>query len=382
MSKFGTILRDLRLERGLTQADVGEGIGVSPQAVSKWENENGLPDVTQLIPLADYFGVTVDALLGHDPDKDEREITAHIERLEGKLTDEGNWDAQMEENRAMLRKYPKDCRLMVQMCRILYFYPKQTGIDGTPESDRCADELVEWGEKVLRESTDSHLRNEAVRFLVYTLDIQGKFDKGKKYAEMMPPYELCRENLMQYLYEDDMEKLEFDQKFARTLFRDLVGFLNSHAGWLKDKTNTLEERLRLCVTVRILTEAYFPDRDYDLQMYDARFESYLTESEIYVELGRTEEALECLRKAVDTAEEMKSAAEQDGMHTAPFATTFSRKFAFYPGSLACEMKHYLKYPGRNESGIVQYFKNEKAKAFAETPGYKEQIARFESICDE
>ena len=58
MSKLGTILRDLRLERGFTQAEVGEGIGVSPQAVSKWENENGLPDVTQLIPLADYFGVT------------------------------------------------------------------------------------------------------------------------------------------------------------------------------------------------------------------------------------------------------------------------------------------------------------------------------------
>ena len=221
MSKFGTILRDLRLERGLTQADVGEGIGVSPQAVSKWENENGLPDVTQLIPLADYFGVTVDALLGHDPDKDEREITAHIERMEGKLTDEGNWDAQMEENRAMLRKYPKDCRLMVQMCRILYFYPKQTGIDGTPESDRCADELVEWGEKVLRESTDSHLRNEAVRWLVYTLEIQGKIDKGRKYAEMMPSYELCRENLMLFLCGDDAETVAFYSKFAGTLLGDV-----------------------------------------------------------------------------------------------------------------------------------------------------------------
>ena len=382
MSKFGTILRDLRLERGFTQAEVGEGIGVSPQAVSTWENENGLPDVTQLIPLADYFGVTVDTLLGHDPDKDEREIKAHIERLEGKLTDEGNWQAQMEENRAMLRKYPKDCRLMVQMCRILYFYPKETGIDGTPESDKCADELVEWGERVLRESTDSHLRNEAVRWLVYTLDIQGKYDKGRKYAEMMPPYELCRENLMQYLYEDDMEKLEFDQKFARTLFRDLIGFLNSHAGWLKDRTYTLEERLRLCDTVRTLTEAYFSDNDYDSQMYGARFESYLIESEIYVELGRTEDALDSLRKAVDTVEEMKASAGQDVMHTAPFATTFSRKFAFYPGSLAYEMKHYLRYAGRDDSGIVQYFKDEKAKAFAETSGFIEQIARFETLCSE
>ena len=221
MSKFGTILRDLRMERDLTQAEVGEGIGVSPQAISKWENENGLPDVTQLIPLADYFGVTVDALLGHDPDKDEREITAHIERLEGKLTDEGNWQAQMDENRAMLRKYPKDCRLMIQMCRILYYFPKQTGIDGSPESDRCADELVEWGEKVLRESTDSHLRHEAIRWLVYTLENQGKIDKGKKYAEMMPPYELCRESLMWFLYEDDADTMAFYSKFAGTLLGDV-----------------------------------------------------------------------------------------------------------------------------------------------------------------
>ncbi|MBQ4592588.1 MAG: helix-turn-helix transcriptional regulator [Clostridia bacterium] len=382
MSKFGTILRDLRLERGFTQAEVGEGIGVSPQAVSKWENENGLPDVTQLIPLADYFGVTVDALLGHDPDKDEREILAHIERLEGKLTDEGNWDAQMEENRAMLRKYPKDCRLMVQMCRILFYYPKETGIDGTPESDRCADELVDWGEKVLRESTDSHLRNEAVRWLVYTLEIQGEVDKGRKYAEMMPPYELCRENLMQYLHENDMDKLEYDQKFARTLFHDLIGYLNSHAGRLKEKTYTLEERLRLCSTVRALTEAWFPDGDYDPQMYGACFESYLTESEIYVELDRPEDALDSLRKAVDTTETMKAAAGQDGIHTAPFMTTFCRKFEFWPGSLAYEMKHYLKYTGRDGNGIIQYFKDERAKAFAETAGYKEQMARFETLCGE
>ena len=204
MSKFGSILRDLRLERDLTQVEVGEAIGVTPQAISKWETENGLPDVVQLIPLADYFGVTVDELLGHDPDKDEREITAHIERLEGKLTDEGNWQAQMDENRAMLRKYPKDCRLMVQMCRILYYYPKETGIDGSPESDKCADELVEWGEKVLRESTDSYLRNEAVRWLVYTLE-----------------YELCRESLMRYLCEDDAETMAFYSKFAGTLLGDV-----------------------------------------------------------------------------------------------------------------------------------------------------------------
>jgi len=236
MLNFGAIIRGLRIERGLTQAEVGDGIGVSSQAISKWENENGLPDVTQLVPLADYFCVTLDYLLGHNPDKNEQEILAHIERLEGRLTDEGKWFEQLEENRSMLRKYPKDCRLMLQMCRILYYLPKQTGIDGTREADKMADELVEWGDRVLRESNDAYIRNEAVRWIVYTLEIQGKTERSREYAEMMPSYDLCKENLMQNLFDDDMERLKFHQVFGERIFRDSVRFMMAHAGWLKDET--------------------------------------------------------------------------------------------------------------------------------------------------
>ena len=215
---------------------------------------------------------------------------------------------------------------------------------------------------------------------MYTLDIQGKFDKGKKYAEMMPPYEICRENLMQYMVEDDMEKLEFDQSFAQTLFRDLVRYLKCHAGWLKDKTYTLEERLRLCTMVRTLVKAYFPDGDYPWWGYGDLFESYLNESGIYVEMDRPDEAADSLRKAVDIVEWEKETAGAEQQHTAPFMTTFTLKRGINGTWWRSRMKYFLRHTGRDDSGIVLYFRNEKAKAFAETPGYREQIARFEALC--
>ncbi|MDE7327824.1 MAG: helix-turn-helix domain-containing protein, partial [Lachnospiraceae bacterium] len=52
-----------RKEKGLTQKELGEAIGVSSSAVSQWEN-GGMPDISLLPALSDILGVTVDALFG------------------------------------------------------------------------------------------------------------------------------------------------------------------------------------------------------------------------------------------------------------------------------------------------------------------------------
>ena len=59
----GPSLRKLRENRGLTQRALGEQIGVSDKAVSKWETERGLPDLTLLEPLSRALGVSVAELL-------------------------------------------------------------------------------------------------------------------------------------------------------------------------------------------------------------------------------------------------------------------------------------------------------------------------------
>lgn len=62
----GTLLRRLRLERGWTQRQAAELLGVSAQAVSKWERGQGCPDVGMLPRLAKIFGVSVEGILDGD----------------------------------------------------------------------------------------------------------------------------------------------------------------------------------------------------------------------------------------------------------------------------------------------------------------------------
>ncbi len=75
MSESGNmsaIIRSLRMERGWTQEELGERVGVSAQAVSKWETGQSLPDISQVPLLAKAFGVTTDLLFGlaEEPEPD------------------------------------------------------------------------------------------------------------------------------------------------------------------------------------------------------------------------------------------------------------------------------------------------------------------------
>lgn len=62
----------LRKRKGLTQDKLAELVGVTPQAVSKWENDSSCPDINIIPKLADIFGVSTDVLLGtaQMPDED------------------------------------------------------------------------------------------------------------------------------------------------------------------------------------------------------------------------------------------------------------------------------------------------------------------------
>lgn len=53
---IGNKIRELRKQRGITQEQLAESIGISFQAVSKWENNIALPDITLVPVLASYFG--------------------------------------------------------------------------------------------------------------------------------------------------------------------------------------------------------------------------------------------------------------------------------------------------------------------------------------
>lgn len=119
--KFAEFLYTLRKEKGLTQSELADKLGVTNKAVSKWETGEGYPETSQLVPLAEIFGVTVDELL-----KGERIIdseTSKGERVE-KFVKEESFDESDEHNRkaAMAGKIGELISSLIMISAIIVFF--------------------------------------------------------------------------------------------------------------------------------------------------------------------------------------------------------------------------------------------------------------------
>ena len=73
---FGDKLLLVRKDRGLSQEEVAEAVGVSRQAVAKWESGQGYPDIENLVALSDLFGVSIDRLVKPDSDTCAAELVS------------------------------------------------------------------------------------------------------------------------------------------------------------------------------------------------------------------------------------------------------------------------------------------------------------------
>ena len=61
---LGKTIKELRLEEGISQRELGERLNVCNQSISFWENGQREPDLDTLVKISEYFGVSVDYLLG------------------------------------------------------------------------------------------------------------------------------------------------------------------------------------------------------------------------------------------------------------------------------------------------------------------------------
>lgn len=69
---MGEIISSLRKERGMTQKDLAEQMGITDKAVSKWERDLSCPDVTTIPRLAEALNTTVERLLDVEPKTETR----------------------------------------------------------------------------------------------------------------------------------------------------------------------------------------------------------------------------------------------------------------------------------------------------------------------
>ena len=71
-------IKRLRKEKDITQETLADFLGISFQSVSKWERNESLPDITFVPTIANYFGVTIDELMGNDKIKAEEQIQKYF----------------------------------------------------------------------------------------------------------------------------------------------------------------------------------------------------------------------------------------------------------------------------------------------------------------
>lgn len=115
-------IRAQRKRRGLTQEQLAEAMNVSTAAVSKWETSLSTPDIDMVLQLADYFELSVDALLGY---------TSRSRRKEDMLTEAANCIVRHEYARAIemtedaLRRYPNHFDVVLAAARCHLFLQEE-----------------------------------------------------------------------------------------------------------------------------------------------------------------------------------------------------------------------------------------------------------------
>ena len=179
MKFFAQRLKKLRTDSQISQETLAKALGVSYQAVSKWEGAQNYPDVALLPAIADFFGVSVDYLLGVEPKRKQGQIEEILETVKTNLRT-GDLEKSAALLRAGLKNYPNNPSLLSELCHV-NFSLYCAGGDGA-----LLDETVEKAQWILQECRDDDIRFHTLELLAYSYNLLGKQDMALAVAERMP----------------------------------------------------------------------------------------------------------------------------------------------------------------------------------------------------
>ena len=193
----GANIRRKRLERNLTQEEVAMQLAVSSQSISKWERGEGYPDIEMLPPLAHYFGISVDELLGvSKPEKEARYAQINSEWSENNENGLHSENVHLMKN--SLKLYPNDPLLLVQLSTSL------EKLDGTAEEkDNYLRESIAVQEQIINYCDDCEVRAATLYNICFAYQKIGESEKAIAQAEKLPNLYKTRENALVYLLEGE-----------------------------------------------------------------------------------------------------------------------------------------------------------------------------------
>lgn len=181
---IGKSIKELRKERHMTQEQLSDLVGVSFQAVSKWENGIALPDITLVPRLAQIFGVTTDELFAYN----QKEIRDEIEQCvrDARKYIENDHKKGREILERALQKYPDNDILLNNL---LYFLNYST----------APDETIRIASKLIDRTTDYSIRYDALRFLAYAYHAKGDTAGAIAALEQIPEIYFTKSSEMAFV---------------------------------------------------------------------------------------------------------------------------------------------------------------------------------------
>ncbi len=188
---MGQIIKDLRKKNGFTQEDLAERLGVTYQAVSKWENDTGMPDISQVVPLASIFGVSTDILFGI-ADTTENEEALKIVQHAGSIEKYGEIETYLNAYDVLLdglKKYPNNLILMINCMHLgtSLSLPENGWIYAEERAKEIASETIRQANFIIANSNNITDILSARQILVFLYCSQGKFDLASNEAKSFPP---------------------------------------------------------------------------------------------------------------------------------------------------------------------------------------------------
>ncbi len=271
-------IKERRQEMGMTQSQLAELVGVTPQAISKWENGVGSPDISLIVPLANALRITTDELLEHK--NAFQELNKKWIRLMRKCD---IWQAPLEDLIALdndaISQYPNDD---------LFLWRRVNDEFKLARRKTDAEEKQEWlasAEEHCAELVDKDPDWEDPKHkMVEILMESGRTDEAIAWAHKCKSPD---EAMKDVLRGDDLRRHR--QRIIDNMLRDLLGEMRCKD---LDFLQASEDIIR----------AVFPDGNYQYY-YDSLMMIEYTRAKYYAALGDSAKTMEYLYRALDVAKE-------------------------------------------------------------------------------
>lgn len=223
---IGENIKKMRNQKGVTQERLAEGLGVTPQAISRWESGAGYPAIEYLPDLAGFFGISVDELLGvklSEREARREEIYATINHIE----DCGYNPTAIDLLREAHAEFPGDRKISLSLARAL------CSVMWEEEPDRT---LLREAEKMLRDlirqADDNDFRFACVKELAILYKEAWKDETGyDEVVKMLPGIDSCREVFITDCFNGAVQKQEEVRDCVRALARKTVNILRDYVAY-------------------------------------------------------------------------------------------------------------------------------------------------------